>query len=147
MEDSYHITHICHTDASQKAVFKALSTIKGLSHWWTAQTHGNPGMDGTIVFQFGNSFKDEVHVTDFELDKRIEWTVLDSVPDWIGTIISFDLDQHEGKTRIRLTHKGFKQQDDYFAQCNFSWAKYLISLRNLVENGQGDPYDDHKPFD
>lgn len=49
----YCIKHLFHINASKEEVYKALTTIEGLSQWWTNQTSGNPALDGIIEFRFG----------------------------------------------------------------------------------------------
>lgn len=59
----YSIKHLYHIDASNDEVFKALTTIEGLSQWWTEQTSSNPALDGIIEFRFG-----EVHFFKMEVE-------------------------------------------------------------------------------
>lgn len=143
----FDITHICHIQATQESVFEALSTLEGIRKWWTLETEGDPKLEGILNFKFGGKYENRMLVTANKRDSLIEWLVVESVPEWLGTKIRFELDTKEGRTRIRFSHTGYKSQDDFFAQCSFSWVKYLISIRNLVEHGKGNPYDINKPFD
>ncbi|MCH7525300.1 MAG: SRPBCC domain-containing protein [Bacteroidetes bacterium] len=136
----YCIKHLYHISTSKEEVFKALTTIKGLSQWWTEQTSGNPIQDGIIEFRFG-----EVHFFKMEVEalienKVVEWKCIDGPDDWINTIITFELDANENKTRLRFKHNNWPTDGDFFAHCSFSWAGYLESLRLLLEKGKGQPF-------
>ena len=136
----YCIKHLYHIDASNEDVYKALTTIEGLSNWWTEQTSGNPTQDGIIEFRFG-----EVHFFKMEVEtlienKAVQWKCIDGPDDWINTIITFELDTNENKTRLRFKHNNWPTDSDFFAHCSFSWAGYLESLRLLLEKGKGQPF-------
>lgn len=143
----FDITHVCHVQAGPEQVFKAISAIDDIKAWWTPETEGNAELNGELIFKFGGQYRNKMRVTEYDKDKILEWTVMESVPEWEGTKIRFELDKNEGRTRIKFSHTGYKKQDDFFAQCSFSWAKYMMSIRNLIETGQGNPYDINKPFD
>ena len=143
----FDIRHICHLEAAQNTVFHVLSSTEGLRQWWTPQTDGEPDLHGYLIFKFGGKYRNKMRVTAFERNSLIEWTVVESVPEWMDTKIRFQLDRNEDRTRMRFSHTGYKIQDDFFAQCNYSWAKYLRSIRMLVEHGKGDPYDINNPLD
>ncbi len=143
----YNIKHICHINAGQNKVFETFSTLEGLRGWWTIQTEGDPTIGGQLEFRFGERFYNKMEVIRFDRGKGATWKVLEGAEDWIGTEISFDLDRHDDQTRIRFVHANWSTHGDFYAQCSFSWAKYLISIRDLVEKGKGDPFNAVRPFD
>ena len=136
----FSIKHLYHIDASQEEVFKALTSIEGLSSWWTVQTAGNPTLDGMIEFRFGEQYFNYMKVETMVENKAVQWKCIDGAADWINTNISFELDENENKTRLRFTHDNWQDNNDFYAQCSFSWARYLESLRLLPENGKGQPF-------
>ena len=48
------ILHRVGIRSTPQKVFKALSTIDGLSHWWVVGTKGNPKQGGMIDFLFAD---------------------------------------------------------------------------------------------
>ena len=54
--------------------------------------------------------------------------------------MKYDLDENDGKTRVRYTYEGFKDIDDSFANMNYSSAKYLESLRQFCQKGIGEAF-------
>ncbi len=136
----YSIKHLFHIDAPRANVFEAIDTIKGLSEWWTLQTSGDTALEGEIAFRFGDNPGFKMKVTQKAQDEAIAWECISGPPDWIGTRVSFHLDENEGKTRIRFAHDGWQKQDDFYAACSFSWGNYMSSLRKLCQTGKGEPF-------
>ena len=80
-------------------VYKALTTVEGLSGWWTTDTQGESKVGGVLQFRFGAGGFD-MKVLELHPAKRVLWQVVDGPEEWIGTKISFDLEQ-----RGRLDHR------------------------------------------
>lgn len=127
-------------DGSKKEVFTKLTSIEGLREWWTIQTTGNTKLDGTIDFRFGERYHIQMKVIKIVQNKLVQWRCTQAEEDWIGTIVSFYLDTENDKTILRFTHDKWPTHGDFFAHCNLSWAKYLLSLRQLLETGKGQPF-------
>ena len=47
---THSIKHLLHIASSQENVFENLTTIKGLSQWWTTETSGSTELGGIIEF-------------------------------------------------------------------------------------------------
>jgi uncharacterized protein YndB with AHSA1/START domain len=116
------IKHLFHIDAPRQKVYEAISTINGFQNWWTKQTSGDAGLGGVIAFRFGNPGMD------FKVTKLTEATEVNMIcvagfDDWIGTTLTFFLDENEGKTRVRFTHDNWAETGDNYAACCFSWGR------------------------
>jgi uncharacterized protein YndB with AHSA1/START domain len=138
---SHAIKHMFHIAAPRGKVYEAITTIEGLSGWWTKQTSGDPKVGGTIEFRFGPQFCNKMKVKEQKPNESITWECMGDTDDWIGTILTFHLDDNEGKTRVRFRHENWKEAGDFYAQCNFSWGRYMESLRKFCETGKGTPFE------
>ena len=136
----YSIKHLFHIDSPRAQIFEAIDTIKGLSEWWTNQTSGETTVGGEIIFRFGEHTGFKMRVTQKTQNESIAWECVGGPPDWVGTKLSFQLDENEGKTRIRFAHDGWQKQDDFYGACSFSWGNYMSSLRKLCQDGKGEPF-------
>jgi uncharacterized protein YndB with AHSA1/START domain len=136
----FSIKHLYHIEASLEDVYKALTTIDGLQQWWTEQTSGNTELHGEIEFRFGVKYFNIMKVETLIENKAVQWKCIQGADDWIDTVISFELDENENKTRLRFSHSNWQDNNDFFGHCSFSWARYLESLRQLLENGTGQPF-------
>lgn len=134
------IKHLFHINASKETVFKAISTIDGLRQWWTINTNGNDNIDGIIKFRFINNIGMDLKVITIKYPEFYQWKCTDAHPEWIDTIITFKLSENNGKTLVDFEHNSWADQTEYYAHCNFSWGRYLISLRDYCEQGKGNPY-------
>ena len=130
------IKHLFHINAPMQKVYESISTIEGLSNWWTVQTSGNAVAGDTIQFRFNQSGCD-MQVSSLTPNKAVAWTCVDGWSDWIGTTLTFQLDETDGKTRVRFEHANWKEANDFFAGCSFSWGRFMESLRQYCQTGKG----------
>lgn len=134
------ILHRVGIKASPNAVYEALTTIKGLSGWWSSQTSGDANLDGIIQFRFGEKALVEVKVRELKRGELVLWEVTDGHADWIGTRIRFDLKRDGDVTFILFKHEGWKAPTEFMHHCNTKWATFLVSLKHLIEDGAGAPF-------
>jgi len=134
------IKHLFHIAAPREQVYEEISTIEGLRNWWTVQTTGSAEVGGVIAFRFNGTNGMDFKVKSLEPNKSVSWECVAGFSDWIGTTITFFLDENEGKTRVRFEHGNWKEDGDHYAACTFSWGKYMDSLRRLCQTGEGVPF-------
>ena len=137
---STSIKHLLHIKATPHTVYQAISTVEGLAGWWTKDTTGDANLNGVLEFRFGAQFTNTMKVRELRPDELVVMECIDAVPDWIGTTLTFRIDDGDGSTRLRFEHGGWSNTGDFYAQCNFSWGRYMESLRNLCESGRGNPF-------
>jgi uncharacterized protein YndB with AHSA1/START domain len=146
------IVHRVGIKAPVSKVHAALATIDGLAGWWTRDTSGSSAPGGRITFRFLNSAGTEVgafgmDVIELMPDKTVRWRVTDGMPEWVGTEIEFLLSSEGDQTIVRFGHRGWREEVEFMAHCSMKWATFLLSLRQLVENGQGQPAPDDLKID
>jgi hypothetical protein len=120
-------------------VYNALATVEGLSSWWTSDTRGESNVGGELQFRFGDGGFD-MRVLELEPGKRVLWQVVDGPEEWLGTKISFDLNQNGDWTVILFKHLGWKAPVEFMHHCSTKWAVFLLSLKSLRETGKGAPW-------
>jgi uncharacterized protein YndB with AHSA1/START domain len=125
--------------SSPAAAYKALTTLDGLSGWWTSDTKGDGKVGGVLQFRFGNGGFD-MKVLELDRDKRVLWQVVDGPQEWIGTKVSFELRQEGDWTLILFKHHGWKEPVEFMHHCSTKWAVFLLSLKSLLEAGKGAPW-------
>jgi uncharacterized protein YndB with AHSA1/START domain len=119
-------------------IYEAIITQEGLSGWWAKQTIAKPEIGFVNVFTFG-TFRNEMEITELTHNKKVEWKITHSIDEWMGTTISFDLEEKEGKTNLRFTHSGWKATTDTYAGSNYDWGRFMTSLKLYCETGTGTP--------
>jgi len=140
MEKIFHVFDI---KAPAAKVYEAISTLHGLSGWWAKDTSGSPAIGGEIRFGFGGYYN-IMKVKELLENKFVQWEVIysnfPSGYEWIGTIISFTLEeQKDGITSVIFEHSNWQEATDFFGVCNFHWGVSMVSLKLLCVTGAGAP--------
>jgi uncharacterized protein YndB with AHSA1/START domain len=138
------IIHRIGIKSSSNKVYKAISTIEGLANWWTNEVKGEENIGARIKFSFRTvtgALKGEMtmEVLDLHPAKSVRWLCVDGPEEWIGTEISFDLSEQDGQVIILFGHRNWREAVDFTAHCSMKWAVFLLSLRQYVETGKGNP--------
>lgn len=139
------IHHQIGTRVDIKKVYDAITSLKGLSSWWT-KTTGKTGPGEKLNFHFGVPDTDEhiIEMTIIELipDKKVVWRCTAKEGEWKDTIISYDLIEKNEQVFINFAHSNWAEQSDLCSHCNTKWAVFLLSLKDYLETGKGRPFPD-----
>jgi uncharacterized protein YndB with AHSA1/START domain len=137
------ILHRVGIKAPLDEVYKALATRDGLAAWWTKTTQGESKVGAVLQFRFSAGGSDiggfGMKVLELQPARRVLWQVVDGPEDWIGTKVSFDLKQAGEHAIVLFKHQGWKEPVEFMHHCSTKWAAYLLSLKALLETGQGAP--------
>jgi uncharacterized protein YndB with AHSA1/START domain len=134
------ILHRVEVKASAADTYAALSTREGLAGWWTADATGDFNVGGVIAFRFGKLGGFDMKIVELDPARRVLWQVVGGPEEWIGTKVSFVLNQDDDATAIRFKHEGWKEPVEFMHHCSTKWALFLMSIKSLVETGKGAPY-------
>lgn len=142
-------------------VFQAITTEEGLSAWWTPGTSAKAQTGSVARFPFGGSYYKEMRITELIPSELVKWNCIQGDAEWVGTTISFTLleddkeelidaypeiqgqiGQHAGNksTLLIFRHDGWKDYTLMFAECSYTWGRFLRSLKLLCETGKGRPW-------
>jgi len=137
------IKHTFRIQCAEETIHRALTTLEGLSGWWTTDVQGNPAPDGELVFRFNDG------AVQFTMDVKktfppheVLWVCKAGHPEWVDTLISFDLNppgNGEG-ILVLFKHSGWGSTEGIYGNCTFDWGRYLRSLKMFVETGKGNPH-------
>lgn len=136
--------NICLTFGTKVAatkILQALTTLDGLAAWWTRETTGNAELGGIIHFTFGGNGGFDMQVLKSEAD-GVQWQCIQGPQEWLGTRIEFNLLHEATHNQLMFRHIGWSDETPFFHHCSTKWATFLLSLRDYVEQGQGQPFPD-----
>ena len=138
------IIHRIGIKAPPAQVYKALSTLDGLAHWWTEEVIGDEHIKGKIEFTFRSvtgELKGKMVMEVQELNplKEVRWQCIDGPAEWIGTDITFQWSQQDDQTILIFGHRNWREAVEFTAHCSMKWAVFLLSLREYIETGKGRP--------
>jgi uncharacterized protein YndB with AHSA1/START domain len=124
--------------SSPDDVYAALTTLDGLSGWWARDTTGDTKVDGVIAFRFGPGGFD-MKVVELVPSKHVLWEVIDGPAEWIGTHVSWEIRRSGDFTIVLFEHRDWAEPVEFMYHCSTKWATFLLSLKQLLETGQGAP--------
>jgi len=141
MADIFHQVMI---KADKQVIYHAITTQGGLSGWWSVKTIARAEKGFVNVFRFGNTITNRMEVTRLKQNRCVEWICIDSVPEWIGTRIIFEIREKDGVCFLNFHQNGYREANDFYANCNYNWGRYMGSLKSLCETGKGAPFNDEE---
>ncbi|WP_068279860.1 SRPBCC family protein [Aldersonia kunmingensis] len=133
------ILHRIGVKAPLAEVYSALTTADGLSRWWASNTTGSgDSLGGELQFRFMEGGFD-MKVLELAPNEHVLWEVIDGPEEWIGTRIDWKLTRADDFTVVLFQHQGWEQPVEFMYHCSTKWAAFLLSLKSLLESGQGAP--------
>ncbi|MCM3762516.1 SRPBCC domain-containing protein [Alkalihalobacillus oceani] len=121
-------------------VYQALTSAEGLAEVWTRDLLVQKYIGAVNEFHFGKGDLAKMEIIELVPEQRIVWRCIDSDPEWIGTTISFELEEKNDQTVLTLCHANWQKVTDFYRFCNYNWAMFLYSLKRYCEEGEGMPY-------
>ena len=125
--------------STAEKVYDALTTVEGLSAWWTGDTKGGAGVGERLEFRFPPVGGFDMEVLESKPSERVIWKVVEGPAEWVGTTIDWKLRQDGDYTIVLFAHEGWAEPVEFMHHCSTKWASYLLSLKSLVETGEGAP--------
>jgi uncharacterized protein YndB with AHSA1/START domain len=134
------ILHEVVIEVGPDKVYQALTEQARLANWWTANTKAEPKVGAMDEFKFNDGqFLIKMEVTGLEPGKKVSWNLIQGVPDWEGTRVTWDLTPDEHGTKVLFGHLDFASTQGSFASASYNWAYYLTSMKAYLETGKGTP--------
>lgn len=127
------ILHRVGIAAEPARIAQALTTVEGIRSWWSSETHGDASQGG--AFQFRRNRLEVLHAD----QNLVKWRYSGPAKDWVGTEIVFRLEWRDGQTFVLFSHEGWREPTEFMHHCSTKWATFLLSLKDLIEKGEGRP--------
>ncbi|MDB0010975.1 SRPBCC domain-containing protein [Flavobacteriales bacterium] len=132
----HQIEHLLHINAPLNKVYEAIKDVENIKQWYTTDIVDN--LDNTKTFKWGEMFL--IAKCNEIKNEKITWEFLESSMPIESLFMTYELSENEGKTRVRFTYGNFSEKSDFYANQNFSSAKYLESLRQFCQTGNGEAF-------
>lgn len=127
--------------AEPATVTAALTTIEGITSWWSDTATGDPAADGGDLEV---SFPDVPQPFHFRVDRdgdQLAWETQAFPPWWADTTISWAVRPgEESGTALLFEHGGFDPDADIVPIVTPAWAGIIERLKRYAETGQQDPF-------
>lgn len=147
--------------ATAEKVYDAIVSLEGLSAWWSPDVTQAAAPDSGFRVSFGPTYRKEFIVEELT-PVSIRWRCIAGADEWIGSSVRFDLEsggaesllrahpemadqirqqsEFEHGTLLSLTHTDWREYTPMFAECSYTWSRFLRSLKLLCETGCGRPW-------
>jgi hypothetical protein len=120
-----------------------------------------PEQGSVARFTFANGYRKEMRIESLQPNEHVQWELhpRHSRVDW--NTISFRLEWADKATLlathpelqdqlsqslynygtvVMFNHSGWRDATPMFAECNYTWALFLSSLKSYVKNGKARPW-------
>ncbi|MBK6265155.1 SRPBCC domain-containing protein [Marivirga sp. S37H4] len=128
------IEQINYIKSPASVVYNSLISEEGLSKVWTQKLKVKPEVGFVNEFDFDEGYITKVKVNELKEDEKVVWECVESDPEWVGTIVSFELYENEGITTVVLKHSGWNKITDFYRWCSYNWAMFLHRLKSYCES-------------
>jgi uncharacterized protein YndB with AHSA1/START domain len=123
-------------------VYDALSRQTGYRGWWNAVAEVAESVEGEAQLRFvkdGNPVNMRFRIDEMKVNERVRWTCVEhDMPVWVGTTLTWGLEEANGSVRVSFEHGGWKgAPPEPVAE---GWKHFLGSLKSYVETGTGQPW-------
>lgn len=131
-------TTIFEVDASPQQVFEAITEVRA---WWIGDIEGDTRDVGDVfTYRHLPQHRSVQRITESIPGERIVWhvedaelTFIEDRTEWIGTEITFDISERDGKTEVRFSHLGLTPGIECYDACSNAWGSYVNgSLKKLI---------------
>ena len=138
-------------DETPQQVFDAVTNVRG---WWSEEIEGNTAkLNDEFTYHYEDLHYCQMKLVEVIPDKKVVWLVkynyfkfTKDKSEWMGTTISFDIAEKDGRTELRFTHHGLVSAYECYSICSNAWGQYIQhSLRDLITTGEGQPNGANKP--
>ncbi|MFE6613967.1 SRPBCC domain-containing protein [Amycolatopsis sp. NPDC057786] len=128
-------------DQTPQQVFDAFNDVRG---WWSEDVEYT---GDEFEYHYEEVHRCRIRITESVPGRKVSWLVLENHFDftrdeteWVGTTITFEIAEKDGKTEARFTHHGLVPECECFDVCHKAWTFYVgTSLRQLITTGEGQP--------
>jgi uncharacterized protein YndB with AHSA1/START domain len=143
--DNQNFTTTLLVDQNPKEVFDAVTNVRG---WWSENIEGGTGkLNDVFTYRMQNLHQCTMKLIEVVPNKKVVWLTLDNYfnftedkTEWIGTKVSFEISEKNGKTQLRFTHIGLVPKYECYKICENAWTGYIQdSLGGLIATGKGQP--------
>jgi len=119
---------------------RAMHEPEGLDGWWATKTDGTPEVGQVLDLHFLDVVTLSFRVDALEENTLVHLHCVSGPGPWQDCELTFSFKQDSDQVWVGLVHENDAASDDDFLYFSTKWTCYLLSLRDLIETGNGRPY-------
>ena len=121
-------------------IYRVLHQPAGLTGWWATTADGVPEVGGVLDLHFAGLATLSFRIEDLRENEGVCLRCVSGPGPWQECSLTFSLRQDRDQVWVRLDHENAAASEDDFLYFSTKWPCYLLSLKDLMETGQGRPY-------
>ena len=121
-------------------IYRSMHEPAGLCGWWATTIDGTPKVGEVLDLHFSDVVTLSFRIQTLEEDALIRLHGVSGPGAWRDCLLEFSFNQDPEQVWVELVHENKSASDDDFLYFNTKWTCYLLSLRDLIERGKGNPY-------
>jgi uncharacterized protein YndB with AHSA1/START domain len=79
-------------------------------------------------------------IEELEPGKRVVWRCHGDNPEWIGTVLTWDIVPDGTATVPRFSRNGWKSMSEMYAMCNSTWGELMYRMKDFLEGRNPGPH-------
>lgn len=112
-----------------------------LAGWWAAAARGSTNVGDEVTLEFPGYPEHVWRIAALEPERRVVLELCSGPDPWKDSALRFDLAESDEQVWITLTHDlGPAVPDEAHQFFCTKWPLFLVSLKALLETGEGMPY-------
>lgn len=123
-------------NATPEKVLNTIASAVGISTWWSQETDGEPDLGNIYTLDFVGGFIWRTEVTRCVRDAKFELTLIESMDNWLGSKVGFDLTPDDGNTSVDFVHSGWSGASERYRSSCYCWSTYLRLMKKYAETGE-----------
>ncbi|NKB81362.1 MAG: hypothetical protein GKS05_05620 [Nitrospirales bacterium] len=121
-------------------IYRSMHEPVGLCGWWATTTDGTPKVGQVLDLHFTDVVTLSFRIDALEENALVRLYCVSGPGLWHDCSLEFSFKQDANQVWVELVHESEASSKDDFLYFNTKWTCYLLSLRDLIENGKGCPY-------
>lgn len=127
---------------STEEVYTAINNVRA---WWQGEIFGQTdSLNSEFTYQMKDVHFSKQKIVELIPNKKVVWQVTESnlkfptPTEWTGSTIEFSIENVNGTTHVKFTHKGLVPAFECYNNCSWAWGQLIqTSLKSLIETGEG----------
>ena len=121
-------------------IYRALHEPDGLVGWWATTAAGAPDVGQVLELHFSGLATLSFRIESLEENSLVRLHCVSGPGPWQDSTLGFSLKKDSDQVWVGLVHENDAASESDFLYFSTKWTCYLLSLRDLIEIGQGRPY-------
>lgn len=131
------IVHQVQIEAPPDSVYELVATPAGLAAWWAEDVVA--GDETAELGFFNRSTVYRLRKAEMRPNELAAWRC-ETGQEWSGTTLEFVLQPAEAGSKLRFSHRDWRDQTDYFFNCNTTWGALMYRLKAAAEGKTPGPF-------